>query len=89
MTRVTIASIGLAVLFATGVGAQGINEMPSFQYDEIGAKLMGMGYHDLIVVDADAGRMNAYDKDGSEVIIFVDVATRRVLRADYVHPFDN
>lgn len=89
MTRLTIAAICLSVLSATGVAAQGINEMPTFQYDEIGAKLMGMGYHHLVVVDADAGRMSAYDSDGSEVMIYVDVATRRVLRTDYVHAFDN
>jgi hypothetical protein len=62
--------------------------MPTFQYDEMAAKLIEQGYRDLRVVDASHGLMSGYDEHGSEVMIMVDVDSRNVVSTAFVHAAD-
>ncbi len=68
--------------------ADEVNVMPSVRYDNIAAKLIMSGYRDVRVVDSATGRMSAYDRDGSEVIVRVDEVTREILSTTHVHVAD-
>ena len=81
-------SICLLALSTIAVAADPVNEMPTFQHDEMAAKLIAQGYRDLRLVGPDNGHVSAYDQNGSEVLIVVEVANRRVIEVNYVHASD-
>lgn len=88
MKKFLTATICAGLLSPLAGWAGGVNDMPSVRYDNIAAKLIMSGYRDVRVVDPEMGRMSAYDRDGSEVIVRVDQVTREILSTTHVHVAD-
>lgn len=86
-----VAILLLCPTLAAGAAGAGSMEsaMPSAYYDTVGAKLMNVGYRDLRVVDADAGKVVAYDEQGSEVVLTIHPSNRQIVNSVYVHPQDH
>ena len=79
----------LACTLASAVmAAQTDDPVPTVMHDEVIAKLLAQGYHEIRVTDADDCRLVAFDKYGSEVILTVDLETRKVLDETCVHMGD-
>jgi hypothetical protein len=79
---VVLATVGAASAIDIAKG------MPSNYLDEVHAKLIGMGYYGVRVIDADSHRLTAQDKDGSEVVLVVHPSDRTITFSSYVHPLD-
>lgn len=74
---------------APALAAQTVETAPSDAYDAVMAKLISEGYHDIRIVDPEAGKVCAFDENGSEVVLVVEESTRRILSETCVHPGDN
>ncbi len=70
------------------MAAQVNDPVPTVMHDEVIAKLLAEGYHEIRVTEADECRLVAFDKNGSEVILTVDLETRKVLDEVCVHMGD-
>ena len=88
MSRFSKIALCLCLAAPGLASAEAVNVMPTPEYDEMAAKLIMSGYRDVRIIDADLGAMSAYDREGSEVRIKVDVARRTVVSVDPVHDAD-
>jgi hypothetical protein len=88
MTYFTSALTGVAMLCAMSASASTIQDMPNQYFDSIAAKLIMAGYRDIQMVDQNAYKLSAFDRDGSEVLIVMHPSSRQILRQSFVHSSD-
>ncbi len=86
-----IAAIAISSILAlptSSMSGEVNHSMPNNYYDGVAAKLYSSGYREVRLVDQEAQLLSAYDGDGSEVLIVVGAANRKVLSVIYVRDAD-
>ena len=85
--RLFVSSVSTVILTAAVCSAGQVvgGEMPTRAYGDVAAKLIGAGYTEIRLINQDLNQITAIDESGSEVLLIVDPATRRILRSSYIH----